>query len=134
MNPQDMSPGDAAPVKSTSPAASPRVLAKVASNFTEGPNIEASPWELSAARGETPREGPRADLDLQAFEAAYGYWKDATQQFEQAVRDMHAGTAGGREKAQALARRLAGLHHRFMESSQPFFKASGHKGTPGWEP
>jgi hypothetical protein len=120
MNSQTMSPGDAAPTQPD--------------GYTGRPGSEASPWELGAARGETPPEGSRTDLDLQEFEAAYGDWKDATQQFEQAVRDMHAGTAGGREKAQDLARHLARLHHRFMESSQPFFKASEHKGTPGWEP
>ncbi|MEZ2299225.1 hypothetical protein [Variovorax sp. RCC_210] len=137
MSAQDFDAANAAPgqpAESPGPAASPGVLASVARNFTEGPNIEASPWELSAARGETPLEGPRADLDLQAFEVAYDDWKDATQQFEQAVREMHAGTAGGREKAQALAKRVAVLHHRFIESTQPFFKASAHKGTPGWEP
>jgi uncharacterized protein YukE len=84
--------------------------------------------------GENPLEGARAGLDMQEFEAAYGEWKDATQQFEEAVRNMHAGTAGAHEKAQELARRLAALHHRFMESSQPYFKASNSENTSRPEP
>lgn len=108
------------------PAPSAQDLKKAADDFTEGPNIEASPWELEAARGETPLEGPRATggLDWTAFQARYDEWKDATVRFEAAVREMQAGEAEGRAHAQDLARELARLHHAFVKSSEPYFKAS----------
>ena len=108
------------------PAPSPADLKKAADEFTEGPNVEASPWELQAARGETPLQGPRAEnaLDWDGFLARYDEWKEATVRFEAAVREMKAGSEQGRLQAQQLARELARLHHAFMESSQPYFQAS----------
>ena len=108
------------------PAPSARDLQRAADNFTEGPNVEFSPWELQAARGETPLEGPRADdaLDWREFQSRYEAWKSATVRFEAAVGAMRDGSAQGRADAQALARELARLHHAFMESSQPYFQAS----------
>jgi|GEM_PF-6509498 len=108
------------------PAPSPGDLKQAADAFTEGPNIEASPWELQAARGETPLEGPRAAdaIDWNEFQARYDEWKGATMRFEAAVREMKAGSDEGRIRAQQLARELARLHHAFMESSKPYFQAS----------
>jgi hypothetical protein len=111
-------PGQSAP--------SARDLKQAADDFTEGPNVEFSPWELQAARGETPLEGPHADdaLDWHEFQARYDAWKDATVRFEAAVNAMRNGSAEGRAEAQAQALELARLHHAFMESSQPYFRAS----------
>lgn len=108
------------------PAPSAQDLKQAADEFTEGPNVEASPWELQAARGETPLEGPRAEdaLDWSEFQQRYEEWKAATVRFEAAVREMRDGSEAGRLQAQQLARELARLHHAFMESSQPYFKAS----------
>ncbi len=108
------------------PAPTPGDLKTALEDFTEGPNIEASPWELQAARGETPLEGPRANdaLDWDEFLWRYGEWKAVTLRFEAAVRDMRAGAPNGRERAQHLARALARLHHAFMESSKPYFQGA----------
>lgn len=108
------------------PAPSPEDLRRAADTFTEGPNVEASPFELQAARGETPREGRHADdaLDWDEFRQRYDAWKDATVRFEAEVRAMRDGAAGARSRAQALAIELARLHHAFMESTQPYFQAS----------
>jgi len=108
------------------PAPTAADLQQVANSFTEGPNVEFSPWELQAARGETPLEGPRADdaLNWQTFQTRYDEWKSATVRFEEAVRAMKDGSDDARLQAQQLARELARLHHAFMESSQPYFKAS----------
>jgi len=108
------------------PAPTARDLKQVADDFTEGPNVEFSPWELQAARGETPLEGPRADdaLDWREFQARYEAWKAATVRFEAAVRAMRNGVPEGRAQAQAQALELARLHHAFMESSQPYFRSS----------
>mgnify|MGYP003575624503 CR=1 FL=1 len=113
------------------PAPSPEDLKRAADTFTEGPNIEASPYELAAARGETPREGPRADgdaLDWDEFQRRYDEWKRATSRFEAEVRAMREGAPDARARAQALAIELARLHHAFMESTQPYFKASKDDG------
>ena len=101
-------------------------LQRAAENFIEGPNVEFSPWEVQAARGETPLEGPRAEdaLDWHEFQARYEAWKAATVRFEAAVSAMRDGSAEGRAEAQAQALELARLHHAFMESSQPYFRAS----------
>jgi hypothetical protein len=108
------------------PAPSARDLKRAADDFTEGPNVEFSPWELQAARGETPLEGPRAEdaLDWREFLARYEAWKAATVRFEAAVEAMRNGSAEGRAEAQAQALELARLHHAFMESSQPYFRSS----------
>ncbi|MDB5826040.1 MAG: hypothetical protein JWQ73_260 [Variovorax sp.] len=108
------------------PAPSAADLKQAADNFTEGPNVEFSPWELEAARGETPLEGPRADdaLDWSEFQSRYGAWKAATMRFEAAVGAMRNGSVEARSQAQAIALELARLHHSFMESSQPYFRAS----------
>ena len=108
------------------PAPSARDLKQAADDFTEGPNVEFSPWELQAARGETPLEGPRADdaLDWREFQARYDAWKDATVRFEAAVSAMRDGSVAARTQAQAQALELARLHHAFMASSQPYFRAS----------
>jgi hypothetical protein len=50
------------------PAPDPLDLKKAMDQMPDGPNIEASPWELEAARGETTREGPHADDDPVADE------------------------------------------------------------------
>lgn len=112
--------------KHSHPAPTPEDLKQAADTFTEGPNIEASPYELAAARGETPREGPRADdaLDWDEFQQRYDEWKQATSRFEAEVRAMREGAPEARARAQALAIELARLHHAFMESTQPYFKAS----------
>lgn len=47
----------------TGPAPSASDLKKAAEQIPDGPNVESSPWELQAARGETPLEGPRSDDD-----------------------------------------------------------------------
>jgi hypothetical protein len=47
----------------TQPAPTPEDLKKSMDDIPDGPNIESSPWELKAARGETPLEGPRAEAD-----------------------------------------------------------------------
>jgi predicted metal-dependent hydrolase len=108
------------------PAPTPADLRQAAEDFIEGPNVEASPWEVEAARGHTSLEGPHAQdrIDWDTFVARYADWKSATERFEEAVRDMRDGAAGARVRAQQLARELASLHHAFMESSQPWFKAS----------
>ncbi|RYY78877.1 MAG: hypothetical protein EOO24_43965 [Comamonadaceae bacterium] len=108
------------------PAPTPADLKEVADTFTEGPNIETSPWELQAARGETPLEGPHAQdaVDWDAFVAGYDAWKAATVRFEAAVRAMREGDPDGKARAQGEVRELARLHHAFMESSQPYFQAS----------
>ncbi|MDH6590304.1 hypothetical protein M2165_000193 [Variovorax sp. TBS-050B] len=108
------------------PAPSPEDLKRAADTFTEGPNVEASPWELQAARGETPREGRHADdaLDWDEFRQRYDAWKDATVRFEAEVRAMADGDPAARPRAQQLAIELARLHHAFMESTQPYFQAS----------
>jgi hypothetical protein len=118
--------GDTAGSERETPAPSARDLKQAADDFTEGPNVEFSPWELQAARGETPLEGPRADdaLDWREFQARYDAWKDATVRFEAAVGAMRNGSADGRAQAQAQALELARLHHAFMESSKPYFQAS----------
>jgi hypothetical protein len=121
-----LSHGDTGGGERGQPAPSARDLKQAADNFTEGPNVEFSPWELQAARGETPLEGPRADdaLDWREFQARYDAWKDATVRFEAAVSAMRNGSAAARTQAQAQALELARLHHAFMESSQPYFRAS----------
>jgi hypothetical protein len=43
------------------PAPTPKDLKKNLDDIPDGPNVENSPWELKAARGETPLEGPRAE-------------------------------------------------------------------------
>ncbi len=108
------------------PAPSPGDLSRVAQDFTEGPNVEFSPWELQAARGETPLEGPRAEdaLDWREFQARYDAWKEATVRFEAAVAAMRDGAADARTEARRQALELARLHHAFMESSQPYFQAT----------
>jgi hypothetical protein len=45
------------------PAPSPLDLKKAMDQIPDGPNVEASPWELEAACGETTLEGPRAEDD-----------------------------------------------------------------------
>jgi hypothetical protein len=45
------------------PAPSPEDLRESMERIPEGPNVEYSPWESKAARGETPLEGPRAGKD-----------------------------------------------------------------------
>ena len=48
------------------PAPTPEDLKKAADAIPEAANVEASPWEQAAAKGETPLEGPRAaDTDAQ---------------------------------------------------------------------
>lgn len=108
------------------PAPSPEDLKRAADTFTEGPNVEASPFELQAARGETPREGRHAAdaLDWDEFRQRYDAWKNATVRFEAEVRAMENGDPQARARAQALAIELARLHHAFMESTQPYFQAS----------
>jgi len=71
-------------------------------------------------------EGPRSAtvLDWTEFQARYKEWKNATVRFEAAVREMSAGAVNARAHAQDLARELASLHHAFVESSEPYFKAS----------
>lgn len=111
-------PAEAAPTASD--------LKRAADSFIEGPNVEFSPGEVQAARGETPLEGPRADdaLDWSEFQARYQAWKAATVRFEAAVTAMRTGAAEGLAEAQAQALELTRLHHAFMESSQPYFRAS----------
>ncbi|WP_225783743.1 hypothetical protein [Xenophilus sp. Marseille-Q4582] len=107
------------------PAPTAAELRRTAETFIEGPNVEYSPDEVKAARGEVPLEGPRADdaLDFEVFCQRYDAWKAATQRFEAAVRAMRGGDTEARGRAQQAAVELAGLHHAFMESSQPYFKA-----------
>lgn len=53
-------------MSSEHPAPTPEDLAEALKAIPEGPNVEASPWEVNAARGETPLEGPRVgDKDAQ---------------------------------------------------------------------
>lgn len=108
------------------PAPTAADLQQTARDFIEGPNVETSPHEVEAARGHTPLEGPRAQdhIDWETFLRRYADWKAATEGFEAAVRDMRNGSEPARARAQQLARELAALHHAFMESSQPWFKAS----------
>lgn len=64
--------GDTDCGRSGQPVPLARDFKRVSNEYTEGPNIEASPWELEAARGEAPLEGPRPDdaLDWSEFIAA----------------------------------------------------------------
>ena len=107
------------------PAPTTEDLKSTADDYLEGPNVEYSPTEVKAARGEVPLEGPRSHdaLDFDEFRRRYADWKAATERFESAVRQMQEGQAGARETAQQAAVELARLHHAFMESSQPYFKA-----------
>ena len=72
-----------------------------------------------AAPGEPPK-----DLDFERFTSRYVAWKEATVDFEAAVRRMRSGDSAARTEAQDIARELARLHHEFMESSQPYFQAA----------
>jgi hypothetical protein len=65
------------------------------------------------------------DPDLDRFIASFAAWKDATVRFEAAVRRLRDGDSGAWAEAQGLARELAHLHHGFLESSQPYFQATG---------
>ena len=51
------------PDSSKNPAPAPEDLKKSMESMPEGPNVEFSPWEVQAAKGETPLEGPRAGQD-----------------------------------------------------------------------
>jgi len=53
------------------PRPTPDDLKKAVDAIPEGPNVEASPWEQAAAKGETPLEGPRpGDTDAQGRPAS----------------------------------------------------------------
>jgi len=65
-----------------------------------------------------------SDLDFDRFCSRFTAWKEATLQFETAIRRMREGDQQARAQAQDIARELARLHHEFMESSQPYFQAS----------
>ena len=86
--------------------------------LSAGPADDRSPSHPDAGHAHGPA------LSLEPFLRAYGEWKTATVEFERAVRRMHAGDVEARVEAQAQARRLAQLHHSFLETSQPYFAAS----------
>jgi uncharacterized membrane protein len=70
------------------------------------------------------RSESMSEAELARFDGAYAAWKEATIGYESAMRRLHGGDEGARIEAQALARQLAQLHHRLLESTQPFFKSS----------
>ena len=86
--------------------------------LSAGPADDRSPSHPDAGHAHGPA------LSLEPFLRAYREWKAATVEFERAVRRMHASDGEARVEAQAQARRLAQLHHSFLESSQPYFAAS----------
>lgn len=58
----ESSPQGAPDVPAGVPGAKPKPgIAKGPQSYPDGPNVEASPWELDAARGKLPDEGRKSE-------------------------------------------------------------------------